>query len=166
MPPVVAAAAIGAGASLLGGAINARQSGKAVDAQTNSANQALAEQKRIFDMQQAQRAPYLAQSQQSLAQLGQMVSQQKQMQLPPAYTGGGMRSLSQLGQPMQPLPQRPMPPPMPQGQPPMGQPSPSAQVPQTPNQPMGLFEAPTGERRPFPLAMQAQLESHGVKRVG
>lgn len=157
MPPVVAAAAIGAGASLLGGAINARQSGKAVDAQTNSANQALAEQKRIFDMQQAQRAPYLAQSQQSLGQLGQMASQQRQMALPPAYSGGGMRSLSQLGQPQRPIPS--------QGLPQATQATQGPQAPQ-PNQPMGLFEAPTGERRPFPLSMQAQLESHNVKRVG
>lgn len=155
MPPIVAAAGIGAASSLIGGLINSHSAGNAANAQTSAANQALTEQKRIFDLQQAQRAPYLAQSQQALGQLGQIAGQQHAMTLPAAYTGGGMRSLGQLGQPA-PASAVPMPIQAPNG------PTPT---------PIGAsdlvtVQAPTGQTAQIPRAQLQMALSRGAKQVG
>ena len=154
MPPVVAAAGIAAAAGLIGAGISAHSAGSAAKTQSDAAAAALAEQKRIFDLQRADRQPYVNASLGALGQAQNVAGMSHYMPLP----------AQRLGASSQPAPMAPQMPP--QGQPmALGQLGQSTQPPQGGNEPMGLFKAPTGETKSFPLRLQQQLEAKGAMRV-
>jgi hypothetical protein len=154
MPVAAAIPLIAAGVSglfsLFGGKQQSNATKAAANIQAASSDKALAEARRIFDLQRSDRQPYVDQSLKSLGQLGQLSNMGSYMQLPAQRLGAsspGSMPMSQmnmgaLGQPAQP-----------QGAPAQGQ------------QPMGMFRAPDGETRQFPLAMEQQLVAKGVQRV-
>lgn len=161
---------VGAVVSGIGGAlVNKGASKDAAKMQTDAANQALAEQKRIFDLQRADRAPYLAQSQAALGSLGQLAGQGRTMPLPGPSNFGGPPNLAQMGQPQgAPPPSMPRPG-MPHGPmaPPQGPPQ-GGQMPGGPTPPMGglvTLKAPTGEVMQVPAQMADSLIQRGAQRL-
>jgi len=80
------------GMGLAGGlgsaAIQAHQTGKAVDAQTNAANQALALQQQVYNDQKQNAAPYQQLGTSTLGRLGQMAAQPANQFNPANYQGG------------------------------------------------------------------------------
>ena len=79
------------GMGLAGGlgsaAIQAHQTGKAVDAQTNAANQALALQQQVYNDQKQNAAPYQQLGTSTLGRLGQMAAQPANQFNPANYQG-------------------------------------------------------------------------------
>lgn len=154
----VGAAAIGATASGIGAAKASNAAKEAARIQSASADKALAEQKRIFDLQRGDRAPYLAASTAALGNLGQLAGRNQYMALPaqqlgassPQMASSAMNPSNQVGTLDQ-----------------LGNASPGPQMPQNGAmaQAMGVFRAPDGETRSFPLSMEAQLIAKGAKRV-
>ena len=80
---------IGAGAGLIGAGIQAHQTGKAVDAQTDAANKQLALQREIFNQQQANEAPWRSVGANAITSLGGLLG---------LGGGGGAAGGSTLGQ--------------------------------------------------------------------
>ena len=74
----VAAALIGGGAALVGGYMQSRAAGKAADTQAAAARDAAAQQRAMFDIQNAQFAPYRGMGYQGLNLLGQFLPGQTQ----------------------------------------------------------------------------------------
>lgn len=150
MPPIVAAAAIGAGASIIGGAESSRASKNAAQIQADSAAKALAVQQQVYAQNQANRAPYLAAGQQAVGQLGQLAGQNTRMNLPASYGPYGNSSPSsapQIGSPQTPQPPAPPQAPGSQG-------------------PLVTVQAPTGETQDFPMNIAQQLVAKGARILG
>lgn len=165
MPPIVAAAAAApalftagaAAAAGIGGAlIGSHSAGSAAKTQAASADAALAEQKRIFDIQQAQRAPYLAASQEALERAKTMAAAGRNPALPAQvnrFAGGSLGAYA--------MPQ--------QAQGPQGMPSPQmpaglpAQVPTDGG--MVMLEAPNGQRANVPANQVEAAIQRGARRV-
>ena len=136
--------------SLFSGHQQANATKDAAKTQAASSAAALAEQKRIFDLQRADRAPYVAASLGALGQAQNLAGQSHYMPLPaqrlgasspqmPAQMATG--ALGQLGQ------------------------FPQTQTPQVGNQPMGLFRAPDGSTKQLPLSLESRLTAQGVQRI-
>jgi hypothetical protein len=108
---IIGLTAASAGAGVAEAAIKGHQTGKAVDAQTNAANKALAVQQQVYGNQQQAAAPYQQAGQQTLGHLGQMAAQPAAQFNPSNYSQGvpkpnlpqmpsqQMPSLGALGQP-------------------------------------------------------------------
>jgi len=167
-------ALIGAGASLIGGAISSSAAGSAADKQKATADQALALQKQIYDEQKAQRAPYVAQGATSLAKLGQIAGNAQQQPLPGAFQNPYLPRSGGAGptQPLGAMGQSPWTQPPPQG----AFPPPQGPPPQPPQQGPGggagpqmvTIQAPTGETKQVPMATAQQIVQRDprVKIVG
>jgi hypothetical protein len=87
--------AVSAGASTASAAIQAHQAGKAVDAQTDASNKALAAQQEQFRTQQQAASPYQQAGQMTLGRLGQMAAQPAAQFNPANYQGGVPRMTPQ-----------------------------------------------------------------------
>jgi hypothetical protein len=108
---IIGLTAATAGAGVAEAAIKSKQTGKAVDAQTDAANKALAVQQQVYGNQQQAAAPYQQAGQQTLGRLGQMAAQPAQSFNPSNYSQGvpkpnlpqmpsqQMPSMGTLGQP-------------------------------------------------------------------
>ena len=77
-----------AGASAAGAAIQAHQTGKAVDAQTDAGNKALALQQQQYQQARTDAAPYQQVGQSTLGRLGQMAAQPQAQFNPANYSHG------------------------------------------------------------------------------
>jgi hypothetical protein len=80
--------AVGAGSQVASSAIQAHQTGKAVDAQTEAANKALALQQQQYQQARTDAAPYQQLGQSTLGRLGQMAAQPQAQFNPSNYSGG------------------------------------------------------------------------------
>lgn len=120
-----------------------------------SADKALAEQRRIFDLQRSDRQPYVDVSLGALGNLKNLAAQPQYMQLPAQKLGASSPTMPRQAAPMAPMPTGAL------GQ--LGQAQPAAAA----SQAMGLFQAPgpDGETREFPLSMEPQLIAKGARRV-
>jgi hypothetical protein len=87
--------AVGAGSQVASSAIQAHQTGKAVDAQTEAANKALALQQQQYQQARTDAAPYQALGQSTLGRLGQMAAQPQAQFNPSNYFGGAPTSTYQ-----------------------------------------------------------------------
>ncbi len=137
---------------------NATKQAAATQAATSAA--ALAEQKRIFDLQRADRAPYVSASLGALGNAQNVASMGHYMPLPAQQLGASSQP-APLGPPqmgMMPNSQS-MSPKMMLGQ--LGQP----QQPQGGNEPMGMFRAPDGSTRQLPLRLEQELATKQVRRI-
>jgi hypothetical protein len=165
----------GGGLSLLGGKKGSDAAKEAAALQAQTAQQALAFQKQIYEEQKAQKAPYVAQGATSLAALGRTAGAQQQQVLPSAYSG---QTLGQLGQqirtaqaqsqanPTQAQQQAAATAvPTPGGMPPGAPPTPGAGPGQIPNDELVTVEAPTGETRQVPMALARQMVAKGARIV-
>lgn len=191
MPAVTAGtlalAALGAGAKAVGdissAKINSNASKDAAKIQADSAQKALDERKRLFDIETANRAPYLAASQKALAELGSRATPPP-MAMPSSYQnpyapkpqGGGFAGmLGQMGQ-MTPR-QGGMQPQggwMPQGQnvtsapgsmQPQGQTMASQGAPQAPQGDMVTVQAPNGQTARLPRQQAEMAVQKGARIV-
>jgi hypothetical protein len=119
---IIGLTAASAGAGVAEAAIKGHQTGKAVDAQTEAANKALAVQQQVYGNQQQAAAPYQQAGQMTLGRLGQMAAQPANQFSPANYQQGvpkpnlpqmpsqQMPSMGALGQPPgQPMPGMPTP---------------------------------------------------------
>ena len=91
-------AVIGAGASLIGGAMSADAAEDAARMQSDAADRQMAEQRRIFEIQNKQQAPYRGAGYTALNQLGSMMPgtyQQYDAEGKPIGTGTGSGYLTQ-----------------------------------------------------------------------
>jgi hypothetical protein len=91
MSALTTAAIIGlaaAGGSAASAAIQAHQTGKAVDAQTDAANKALALQQQQYQQARTDAAPYQQLGQSTLGRLGQMAAQPQGQFNPANYRSG------------------------------------------------------------------------------
>lgn len=172
---VVIASLISGGAAVAGGAINASASGNAANEQAQSAANALALQKQVYDAQVAARAPYVAAGQTASGQEAQIASQGAQRALPLPYGAtyaaaaqGGVQAPAapQIAPPAPPAPSAPAPltPPATVAQPAS---APVAPIPQTQTAPgtMVTMRAPTGQLARVPASAVAQLQALGATVV-
>lgn len=162
MPPVVAAAGIGAAASLIGAGINAHSSSSAADKQAQAAEKALALQKETRDQQRQDRAGYLAAGNQALSYLGDYLGKQQNMALPSAFQNPYQTASASLGSfaQAQPMGTRPAVRPAPTG--PQG---PAQPMPGGPSS-MVKMVAPTGERQMVPMSQVKHYQQLGAQVVG
>lgn len=157
------AAAIGIGAAMgLGGAaIQAHSASSAAKKQQESANQALALQRDIYNQNVQRVQPYVDAGYASLGNLmrqfgsGQDFSQQVAGQLAPFQGAIGLQARIPQGMPS-PAPNQGMAPQMALGS---GQPAGA-------NVPLVMVQAPTGETRQVPLPMAQQLAARGARILG
>jgi hypothetical protein len=85
---IIGLAAASAGSAVASSAIQSHQTGKAVDAQTDAANKALALQQGQYQQARTDAAPYQALGQSTLGRLGQMAAQPQAQFNPSNYSGG------------------------------------------------------------------------------
>ena len=179
---VLASAAIPAIGSAVGAKLNSNAAKDAAKIQADSAQKALDERKRLFDIETANRKPYLDASMAALGRLGQSAGQP--MNLPAAYQnpyapkpqGGGFAGmLGQMGQ-MAPR-QGGMQPQggwMPQGQnvtsapgsmQPQGQPMAQQGAPQAPQGDLVTVQAPNGQTARLPRQQAEMAVQKGARIV-
>ena len=174
MPAIAIAAGIAAAGSVAGAAVNASASKDAAKTQAATAAQALAVQQQVYNTTQAQRAPYVAEGQAAVGQLGQIAAQGAQRPLPLPY---GATYANAASQGAQALPSNQLapgaaaaaaaPPPLPVGRSdaPTASPVPSIGASATTTPGMVLMRAPTGEIAQVPAASVAQLQAAGATLV-
>lgn len=160
---VLASAAIPAIGSAVGAKINSNASRDAQRIAADSAQKSLDEKKRLFDIETANRRPFLDASQAALGRLGAQAGQP--MNLPASFQNpyapkpqGQPQMLGQMGQ-MTPR-QDGM---SPQGQP-MGSPMPPQGGPQAPQGDLVTVQAPNGQTARLPRE-QAQMAVQKGARV-
>lgn len=159
-----------AGAAVAGAKMNSNASKDAAKIQADSAQKALDERKRLFDIETANRAPYLAASQKALGELGNRAAPPP-MAMPSSYqnpyapksTAAPMGSAPMLGQMGQMTPrQGGM---QPQGQPMQGSPM----TPQNAQQPAGgdlvTVQAPNGQTARLPRQQADMAVQKGARIV-
>lgn len=157
-------AAIAAGGGIVNSAINSHAAGNAADVQAKGAADALAEQKRIFDLQTAQRKPYLDASTAALGNLQNLASRPMQGAPAPYQWGGYNRPMAPAAPPAGNLGQLAFAP----GVTPQMAPRP-ASGPQGPAQmgrePMVTLAAPDGTIQQVPQSQEQHFLSRGARRV-
>jgi len=138
--------------SLFSGHQQANATKDAAKLQADASAAALAEQKRIFDLQRADRQPYVNASLGALGQAQNLAAQSHYMPLPAQQLGAtspvaqtpspmAIGSLGQLGQSAAPAPS------------------------QGSGEPMGVFRAPDGSMRRMPLSLEPELAAKRVVRI-
>ena len=164
MPTAVAVPLIGAGigaaASLGGAKLNSNAANSAAQIQAQTAQKALDEKKRLFDIEQAQRAPYLAASQSALGRLGAQSGSSGPMALPAPYQAPQNPYARFSQSPQQPQPM-------------MGMAPQQGTAPQTAaapmNTPAGMVtvqDPQSGRQAHIPQAQLQTALSLGLKQVG
>jgi hypothetical protein len=137
--------AISAGTDVAKAAISANAAKNAAKTQSAAADKSLAFQQGIYGQQQQNFAPYLAQGQNAVQQLGQRAAQPSptfQPGRPQSFQAPPSMPMASLGQPNAPM--------APQGQ----------------SEPLWTIQAPDGTTKQLPAAMAQQFVSRGARRMG